>query len=146
MCLSPLSRPQPSRAFGRGFPFESKPLPRTSATRVGTGAGHGGPARNGVSASETRQAGPGRGITGRSVAELMAAQGAREIAAEAWLAILNDPTHPKHPDMVAKAAERLDGAPEQRVTSEVTNRYVVRAPAEPASEDEWLAQNRPPVP
>jgi hypothetical protein len=97
-----------------------------------------------VSNSKEGIAGPGRGITHRSVAELMAAQGAREKAADAWLAILDDPAHPKHADMVAKAAERLDGAPEQRVTSEVTNRYVVRAPAEPASEDEWLEQHKPP--
>jgi len=85
-----------------------------STTRRGAGAGHGGPARHGVSNSETRQPGPGRGITGRSVAELMAAQGARELAAEQWLAILSDPAHPKHAEMVAKAAERMDGAPMQR--------------------------------
>ena len=121
-------------------------MPASSATRRGTGAGHGGPARNGTSNSKAGIAGPGRGVTGRSVAELMAAQGARERAAEAWLAILDDPAHPHHASMVAKAAERLDGAPEQRVTQEVTNRYVVRAPSEPATEDEWLAQNRPPAP
>ena len=117
-------------------------MPASSATRRGNGAGvsWGGPAKG----EGNKGAGPGRGITNRTVAELMAAQGAREKAAEAWLAILDDPAHPKHADMVAKAAERLDGAPEQRVTSEVTNRYVVRAPAEPASEDEWLAQHKPP--
>jgi hypothetical protein len=112
----------------------------------GVGVQWGGAKRGGISNSKAGIAGPGRGITGKTVAELMAAQGAREVAADAWLAILADPAHPKHADMVAKAAERLDGAPEQRVTSEVTNRYVVRAPAEPASEDEWLAQHRPPAP
>jgi hypothetical protein len=109
----------------------------------GSGVQWGGPARKGESGSKMGKAGPGRGVTNRTVAELMAAQGAREKAADAWLAILNDPAHPKHADMVAKAAERLDGAPEQRVTSEVTNRFVVRAPAEPASEAEWLEQNKP---
>lgn len=83
--------------------------------RRGTGAGHGGPARNGASNSKQGVAGPGRGVTGKTVAELMAAAEAREIAAEAWLAILRDPAHPKHADMVAKAADRLDGAPTQRV-------------------------------
>lgn len=121
-------------------------MPASSATRRGNGAGvqWGGPKRGGESNSASGKPGPGRGVTGRTVAELMAAQGAREKAADAWLAILDDPAHPKHAEMVAKAAERLDGAPEQRVTSEVTNRYVVRAPAEPASEDEWLAQHKPP--
>jgi len=83
--------------------------------RRGVGAGWGGPARNGTSNSAAGVAGPGRGVTGKTVAELMAAAEAREIAAEAWLAILRDPTHPKHADMVAKAAERMDGAPMQRV-------------------------------
>ena len=51
----------------------------------------------------------------RTVADLMAEAGAREKAAERWLAILNDPEHPKHAEMVAKAAERMDGSPVQRV-------------------------------
>lgn len=75
--------------------------------RRGTGAGWGG------AAGKPAGPGPGRGITGKSVAELMAAMAAREIAAEAWLAILTDPAHPKHADMVAKAADRMDGAPKQ---------------------------------
>lgn len=45
----------------------------------------------------------------------MAAQGAREVAAERWMAILNDPTHPHHASMVEKAATRMDGAPTQRI-------------------------------
>lgn len=110
--------------------------------RRGKGAGWGGPAKGEGNAMRGLP-GPGRSITGKSVAELMAIQAGREIAADAWMAILNDPAHPKHADLIVKAAERLDGAPEQRVTSEVTNRYVVRAPAEPASEDEWLAQHKP---
>lgn len=118
-------------------------MARNSTTRIGTGAGHGGPARKGQSASKTGEHGPGRGNTHRTVAELMAAQGAREIAAEKWLAILNDPAHPKHADMVAKAAERLDGAPEQKITSENTTRYVVRAPAKTETVEEWEAQHKP---
>lgn len=76
--------------------------------------GWGGAKRGGQSASKAGVAGPGRGITGKSVAEIMAAAGARELAAERWMAILEDPTHPKHADMIAKAADRLDGAPIQR--------------------------------
>ena len=83
----------------------------SSTTRRGTGAGHGGSAKG----AGNKTAGPGRGITTRSVAELMAAQGAREIAADAWVAILNDPAHPKHADMVARAAERMDGAAAQTI-------------------------------
>ena len=51
----------------------------------------------------------------RTVADLMAEAGAREIAAQCWLKILRDPAHPKHAEMVAKAAERMDGSPVQRV-------------------------------
>ena len=93
--------------------------PPTSGTRRGNGAG--GVGWGGAAKGEgNRGAGPGRGITGRSVAELMAAAGARETAAERWMDILNDPSHPKHAEMVAKAAERLDGAPLQR--SELTGK------------------------
>ena len=106
--------------------------------RRGNGAGHGGPKKG----EGSRAPGPGRGITHRSVAELMAAQGAREVAAEAWMRILTDPAHPHHAAMIAKAAERLDGAPEQKITQAVTS-FVVRAPVEPASEDEWLEQHKP---
>lgn len=109
-------------------------MPASSTTRRGTGAGHGGPARHGGSNSAARKPGPGRGITGRSVAELMAAQGARELAADRWLAILNDPTHPKHAEMVAKAAERMDGAAVQR--NEISMRNV---PAEQLTDDELAA-------
>lgn len=91
--------------------------------RRGNGAGvqWGGPKRGGVSNSKERIPGPGRGITGRTVAELMAAAGAREIAADAWLAILTNPDHPKHADMVAKARDALDGAPVQRVQVSAVN-------------------------
>lgn len=86
-------------------------MARTSGTRKGNGPGWGGPAKG----AGNHAAGPGRGITGKSVAEIMAAHGAREIAAERWLDILNDPAHPKHADMVARAADRMDGAPMQRM-------------------------------
>ncbi len=86
-------------------------LARSSTTRRGNG-GWGGAAKG----AGNKGAGPGRGNTHRTVAELMAAQGAREKAADAWMAILNDPAHPRHADMVAKAAERMDGAPVQRLS------------------------------
>lgn len=106
--------------------------------RRGNGAGWGGRAKG----EGNKAPGPGRGITGKSVAELMAAQRAREIAAEAWLAILNDPAHPKHADMVAKAAERLDGAPKQEIEASIAS-HVIRAPAKPASAEEWAATYAP---
>jgi len=81
-----------------------------------SGAGWGGPAKGEGSRFEPGNAGRPVGIVQgkRTVADLMAEAGAREIAAERWLAILNDPGHPKHAEMVAKAADRLDGAPVQR--------------------------------
>lgn len=86
----------------------------SSATRRGAGAGWGGGAKGGGN----KAAGPGRGHTNKSVADIMAAQGARELAAQRWLEILNDPAHPRHAEMVAKAAERMDGAPVQPVRGE----------------------------
>jgi hypothetical protein len=90
-------------------------MPSNSTTRRGNGAGWGGAARGGESASATGKAGPGRGISGKSVADIMAAQGARELAAQRWIEILNDPAHPHHATMVAKAADRMDGASTQRI-------------------------------
>lgn len=86
----------------------------------GAGAGQwGGPPKGaggpGKREGAGRPAGVKNGEGKRSVADLMAELGAREIAAQRWLEILNDPAHPKHADMVAKAADRLDGAPTQRV-------------------------------
>lgn len=102
--------------------------------RKGKGAGvaWGGPAKG----EGSREPGPGRGITGKSVAELMAQAGARELAAERWVAILNDPAHPRHADMVEKAASRLDGAPVQSV--DLTDKRATIS-AEPLTEDEWIA-------
>jgi hypothetical protein len=81
------------------------------------GPGWGGPAKG----PGNRGAGPGRppgvknGQGKRSVADLMIEGGARELAAERWIAILQDPTHPHHATMVAKAADRMDGASTQRI-------------------------------
>lgn len=109
--------------------------------RRGKGAGWGGPAK-GAGRSSQGLAGPGRGITGKSVAELMAAQGARELAADAWLAILRDPAHPQHAAMVDKAAARMDGAPKQEIEANVAS-HVIRAPAKPADAAEWAATYAP---
>ena len=89
-------------------------MPASSTTRRGNGAGGagwGGPAKG----AATGKPGPGRGHTTRTVAEIMAAQGARELAAQRWIEILQDPAHPRHAEMVAKAADRLDGAPKQSI-------------------------------
>ena len=92
----------------------------SGGTRRGNGAGWGG-AKRGEGHKFTagdplagRPAGVRNGEGRRTVADLMAEAGARELAARRWLEILNDPAHPKHAEMVAKAADRLDGAPVQR--------------------------------
>lgn len=89
--------------------------------RRGNGPGHGGP-RKGDGHKFTdgdplagRPLGVKNGEGKRSVADLLAAQGARELAAERWLHILQDPAHPHHATMIVKAAERMDGAPTQRL-------------------------------
>ena len=118
----------------------SSPLkrPPTSGTRKGTGAGHGGPKQG----EGNKAAGPGRpkgvknGEGKLTVADLLIAAGARELATAQWLAILNDPDHPKHADMIAKAADRMDGAPKQQVEVEDKRATVS---SEPMSEDDWLA-------
>ena len=95
-------------------------MARSSATRTGNG-GWGGPAKGAGNRGGAIAGGRPKGVkTGdgkKSVADLMAADEGRRVAAEAWMAILRDPTHPKHADMVAKAADRMDGAPSQDLTS-----------------------------
>lgn len=107
-------------------------MARTSGTRKGNGPGWGGPAKG----AGNQAAGPGRGNTHRSVADLMAADDARQVAADAWMKILRDPTHPQHAAMVEKAALRMDGAPVQQI--EVEDRRAVVS-SEPLTEDEWIA-------
>jgi flagella basal body P-ring formation protein FlgA len=98
--------------------------------RRGTGAGWGGGAKGegakGPAEGGGRPVGVQDGQGKRTVAELLIEAGARETAAERWLAILNDPTHPKHAEMVAKVAERMDGAPTQRLR--VAGRVVPTVP------------------
>lgn len=90
--------------------------PPTATTRRGNGPGHGGPAKG-----PGKVGGPGRpkglrdGEGKRSVAAILIDAGAQQLAADAWLAIINNPAHPKHAEMVAKVAERMDGAPTQRL-------------------------------
>lgn len=113
--------------------------------RRGNGAGWGGPAKGQGNAAKGLP-GPGRGITGRSVAELLAAAGAREEAADRWLDILRDPAHPHHATMIVKAAERMDGAPVQR--QDVTSAgervgFVIQAPVEAKDSAEWAKQHAP---
>lgn len=115
-------------------------MARSSATRVGNGAGWGGSAKG----AGNRKAGPGRGHTHRTVADLMIAAGCRQIAAERWQAILDNPAHPKHAEMVAKAADRMDGAPSQDVTSKGERiGYVIPAPAEAEDATAWAEQHKP---
>lgn len=118
--------------------------PPTSGTRRGTGAGHGGPKKG----AGNKTAGPGRpegrknGEGKLTVADLLIAAGAREIAAAQWLAILNDPTHPKHADMVAKVADRMDGAPKQEIEASMSS-HVIRAPAKSTDAADWMATYAP---
>lgn len=96
--------------------------PPTATTRRGNGPGHGGPAKG-----PGKVGGPGRpkglrdGEGKRSVAAILIDAGAQKLAADAWLAIINNPAHPKHAEMVAKVAERMDGAPTQRIEVRDTN-------------------------
>lgn len=97
-----------STTFGPGNPH----------ARRGNGAGWGGPAKGAGVAPGTPSPGrpAGEAWAGKAtVADLMAADGGREEAAKRWMAILRNPKHPKHAEMVAKAAERMDGAPTQRL-------------------------------
>lgn len=110
--------------------------PPTSGTRRGTGTGHGGPKRG----EGNKTAGPGRpegvknGEGKLTVADLLIAAGAREIATAQWLAILNDPKHPKHADMIAKAADRMDGTAKQSVDLSVRDK-----PLDEMTDEELLA-------
>jgi hypothetical protein len=113
------------------------------------GPGWGGPAKG----PGNRGGGPGRppgvknGAGKRSVADLMIEGGARELAAERWIAILQDPTHPHHATMVAKAADRMDGAPTQDITSAGERvGYVIAAPAEAETTEAWTQQHGPKPP
>lgn len=94
-------------------------MPANQTTRRGNGLGHGGPAKGVGGAGKREGAGRPAGVkTGEgkvSVADLLVALGARQIAAEAWMAILRDPTHPHHASMVAKLADRVDGQALARV-------------------------------
>lgn len=87
--------------------------------RRGNGAGHGGPAKGAGKPPGNREAGRPVGVKNgegkRTVADLLIEAGAREMAARRWLEIINDPAHPKHAEMVAKVAERMDGAPKQQI-------------------------------
>lgn len=100
-------------------------MARSSATRRGNGAGWGGPKKGEGHTftpgdPEAQRTGADNSNNSRkvTVADLMAGMDARKIAAEAWMAILADTSHPKHAEMVAKAAERMDGAPVQPVMAE----------------------------
>ena len=97
-------------------------MARNSTTRApGNGAGWGGPAKGAGQAPGVKGGAGGRppgvanGQGKRSIADLMADAGARELTAQRWLEILNDPAHPHHATMIAKAADRMDGAPVARM-------------------------------
>lgn len=97
------------------------------ARNVGSGAGWGMEAKG----AGNHEAGPGRGHTTKTVAEIMIDMGLRQEAAERWAAILRDPTHPHHAAMVDKAATRMDGAAAQRMDLNVRD-----APAEELTDEE----------
>lgn len=100
------------------------------------GDGWGGPAKGrgnkGPGPGHPKGMKPGEGK--KTVADLLIASGVQRLTAERWIAILNDVNHPRHADMVVKAAERMDGQPKQDV--EVIQRGIISA--EPLTEDEWL--------
>jgi hypothetical protein len=72
-----------------------------------------GPGNHGPGPGRPRGVRDGEGK--KTVADLMIAADARRIAADAWMVILQNPSHPRHADMVMRAAERMDGAPVQSV-------------------------------
>lgn len=90
-----------------------------ATTRRGNGAGWGGPAKGAGGPGKREGAGRPDGVKHgegkRTVADLMVEAGGREIAANAWMAILRDPTHPHHATMVAKGSDRMDGQALARV-------------------------------
>lgn len=92
--------------------------------------GHGGPAKgtghrmkpagdpvSDAARAKTAGVKPGEGKR-RKIAELLEERDARAVVADAWMAILRDPSHPHHATMIDKAANRLDGAPTQPVSGE----------------------------
>ena len=87
----------------------------TGTRKPGWGGSAKGAGNHGRGPGRPKGVPDGQGKTHRSVAALMAEDGGREEAAARWMAILRDPAHPRHADMVAKAAERMDGAAVQRV-------------------------------
>lgn len=101
--------------------------------------GWGGPAKG----PGNRGPGPGRppgvknGEGKRTVAQLLAEQGAQALVAERWMAILNDPAHPQHASMIEKAATRMDGAPVARMEHAFRD-----VPAEELTDDELAAYIR----
>lgn len=123
-------------------------MPVTKTTRRGNGFGHGGPAKGAGGPGKREGAGRPEGVKdgqGKvSVADLLVALGARQVAADAWMAILKDPTHPHHANMVAKLADRVDGAPQQDVTSNGERiGYVIPAPPEAENATAWMEQYKP---
>jgi len=90
---------------------------RTSGTRYGNGMGWGGPPRGDVVAGKAgRPPGAKTGEGKRSVADLMADLQAREKIAKAWVAIIDDPNHPHHANLLVNGAKRMDGEALQSVS------------------------------
>ena len=89
---------------------------RTSGTRHGNGMGWGGPPRGDVVAGKAgRPPGVKNGEGKLSVADLMADLQAREKIAKAWVAIIDNPNHPHHANMLVNGAKRMDGAEVQAI-------------------------------
>lgn len=104
-------------------------MPGNSKTRRGNGPGHGGPAKGAghrlkpagdpdSDAARAMAAGIKPGDGKKTVAEMLIERGGRELAVQRWIEILDNPSHPHHATMVAKLADRTDGAPVQPVSGE----------------------------
>jgi hypothetical protein len=127
----------PGRGAGHGGP----------ANGPGFGAGWGGSAKGkrmqfGQGATGGRALGVKNGEGRETVASLMIAAGGREEAAARWLAILQDPAHPHHATMLAKAAERMDGMPLQPMAHAAAG-FVIAAPEEAEDAVAWAETYRP---
>lgn len=134
-------------------------MPRTSTTRRGNGAGHGGPAKG---------RGWGGDPKGASAAQKLAPAGddysdqiralsrdpkhaeakapLRELALTAWVEVIKDAAHPQRVVAAEKLMDRLDGKPTQ--PTDLTSKgermgYVITAPPESEDADAWAQQHRP---
>lgn len=112
--------------------------------RRGKGAGKWGPARGMNTYSTENQPDRVSKIVGHTVAEEIKAKIAarKDEILEAQLARATDIEHPQGHQAAADLLNRVM-PPESKVQTDVTARYVVRAPEKVETTEEWLAKHKP---